>query len=199
MNVELIASQVEAFFGGVDAMIVSFRQQTGITCPPSCSLCCEYTRIESTVLEFIPLARALWDNGTAEEVYRALTVDQSQCHFFTGAKPDSKTGGYCSIYPYRGLVCRVFGYSTRREENGMVTLNTCQRLREVFGDIIEQIPAGSLQHMRPLRDSLYRDFSRIAPHWAVVHPINTAVKRAIETVFENGYQPKPTTGLHRAA
>ena len=91
----------------------------------------------------------------------------------------------CSQYAYRALICRLFGFSARRNKYALKEVVMCQTIKteqpEQFAVAVTQIqeedrvPLVSYYYMqlREIDDQLAQEF----------FPINTAIKRAIETIL----------------
>jgi Fe-S-cluster containining protein len=161
--------KVEEFFRTVDAQIDFFKTTTKIDCIPGCGHCCENPRVCATVLEFFPLARFIYREKREEEVWEKLSKNSEVCIFF------QKQGqGCCSVYPYRGLICRLFGFSLRKEKTGKISPLTCRMLQEKFSPTVE------LQ-LLPIMSECAYNFLDIDPALATIqHPINTAIARAMQ-------------------
>jgi len=65
--------------------------------------------------------------GKAEEWYEKLKLSESSiCLIFN---PTQSGAGLCSEYAFRGLICRLFGYSARTNKYGMHELVTCSIIK----------------------------------------------------------------------
>lgn len=160
-----------------------FQGWSGLICKTACGKCCNKADIEATVLEFLPFAHYLYGLNQCAEWLALLAVRESAiCVLFEPARAGS---GYCTEYAYRGLICRLFGFSARTNKYAQREFISCQTIKTeqsgTYTVALEKIVQGEFvpvmnhYYMRLLaidRD-LARDF----------YPINEAIKRAIETVL----------------
>ena len=95
--------------------------------------------------------------------------------------------GLCSQYPYRGLICRLFGFAARRNKFGKRELVTCTVIKtqqegsyvsaeSALGDEGQQVPVFTdyYERLRNLDPNLGGDLM----------PINQAIRRALDVVAQ---------------
>jgi uncharacterized protein len=183
MSMEEKVNAVEAVFQKLDQAIARFQAGSTLYCPAGCGKCCFKPDIEATILEFLPFALHVYRAGKAEEWHEKLSADTSSICLILN--PQQGGTGLCSVYAYRGLICRLFGYSARTNKYGRRELVTCQVIKteqedaylraskEVDAD--GEIPVMNEYYMQlfGIDADLTREF----------FPINTALKKAIETVM----------------
>ena len=175
--------EVEAVFAHLDLEMKSFQQWSSLGCKSGGGKCCFKADIEATVLEFLPFAHHLFEQNFAYDWLEKLKVNTGPtCAILEPTKPGA---GLCSEYPYRGVICRLFGFSARTDKYGKRELVTCQVIKteqsEVYQKTVDAIgvdasvPVMNQYYMRlhAIDGDLARDF----------YPINEAIKRAIETVL----------------
>lgn len=176
---------VEEVFMKLDEAVASFQSSTTLHCKFGCGKCCFKPDIEATVLEFLPFAFHLYKNGMAEQWLERLTQTESSICLILN--PTQAGAGLCTEYPYRGLICRLFGYSARTNKYGKKELVTCQIIKTEQTDsynkaetLIEAdelaVPVMNQYYMQlhGIDFELTRDF----------YPINLAIRKAIETVLQ---------------
>ncbi len=174
---------VEKLFGELDEEITKFQSRSSLHCKAGCGKCCFKPDIEATILEFLPFALAQYRQGKAEEWLGKLgTADSTICAILN---PLQAAAGLCSQYAYRGLICRLFGYSARTNKYGKNELITCQIIKTEQSEAYqlaekrieegESVPVMSHYYIQlhSIDADLARDF----------FPVNEAIKRAIETVL----------------
>jgi len=124
-------SELIDLYREMDEMIEAFIDDTGIVCPPSCGTCCTVPagNLEASVFEVMPLALDLWDRGRAEAVLDMLggIADDRCCIFYHPEIPEGEQG-HCSIYKFRPLVCRLFGYWSRFDKYGRIQNCICPKI-----------------------------------------------------------------------
>lgn len=198
-DIVTLALRVESFYGKLDKKITDFRRKYGIHCIGECSRCCEYPRIKASPLEFIPLAKQLWDMDRAVDIYRAITPDQTICIFNRG-EIINLSSGPCGIYEYRGLICRLFGYVSYQNKNNSASFFTCRTIYSTQKEKIMALSQDTLYQELPFYPDIVKQFNEINPSHAMQKTaINTAIKKAIEVVYEKGYRPVSRFTLRKCA
>ncbi|HEY9049843.1 MAG TPA: YkgJ family cysteine cluster protein [Ohtaekwangia sp.] len=174
---------VEEVFEKLDQEIASFQSWSNLHCAWGCGKCCYKADIEATILEFLPFAHYLYQQGLADDWFERLRKDDSSLCLILN--PTQAGAGLCSEYKHRGLICRLFGYSARTNKYGRSELVTCQIIKteqaENYQRTAERIEAGEslpvMSHyymqLHAIDFELARDF----------FPINEAIKRAIEVIL----------------
>ena len=106
------SAEVLEIFDESDTMALDLATAGSLHCPPGCGACCLSPTIEVLPLEFLPLTEELVRRG--ELLSTLAQVEQlgqmEHLCFWYRSKADPLHGGHCSIYPWRPLVCRCFGY-----------------------------------------------------------------------------------------
>jgi Fe-S-cluster containining protein len=184
MELEEKVRAVEKVLTDLDTEIASFQAWSGLHCKWGCGKCCFKADIEASVLEFLPFAHYLYKNDQAFEwLEKIKTTDNPELCVILN--PLSDSAGMCSEYPYRGLICRLFGYSARTNKYGKKELVTCQIIKS------EQSAQFELAKERiesegdvPLMSNYYMQLHAIDFTLAQQFlPINEAIKRAIDTIL----------------
>jgi hypothetical protein len=142
--------------------------------------------------------------AAVEELFRKLDLEintlqtETKLHCNSGCgkcctKLD-KVNGSCSNYPYRGLICRLFGYAATKDKYGQLRLATCKIIKteqvknfENASNLIQNgLPV-------PIFTDYYMNLSQIDYHLGnIILPINKALKYAIEEVLQYyAYRPLP--------
>lgn len=176
MQLEKKVRAVEKLFREVDVKIVSMQKKTGLACRVGCGECCLNAGVEATVLEFLPAAFSLRKAGRCDP-YRELLSgrEDTVCVFYS---PFAK-GGMCSEYDERGLICRLFGFSTRTGSMGERNIVAC---RYIKADQSVEKPERALKWMPEMRAACMKLYG-IDPYLAVrYYPVNTAILKAIDLV-----------------
>jgi uncharacterized protein len=175
---------VEEVFKALDENISRFQSWSTLHCKMGCGKCCFKSDIEATVLEFLPFAHYLYLNDLAFKWLDDLKTHSSPVCMILN--PTQAGVGLCSQYPYRGLICRLFGYSARTNKYGVKELVTCQLIKS------EQSAAYAQAQQRiennaediPVMNQYYMQLHAIDQDLAYnFYPINEAIKRAIEAVL----------------
>lgn len=175
--------EVEEVFKLLDADIASFQSRTSLHCAWGCGKCCFKPDIEATALEFLPFAHHLYTLGVAYEWYEKLR-DTNPAHCLI-LNPTQAGAGLCSQYQYRGLICRLFGYSARTNKYGGRELVTCQIIKSEQKENYEAAEAGIANgEAVPVMNQYYMRLHAIDPVLAKeFFPVNEAIRRAIEVIL----------------
>ena len=122
---------VERLFERLDGEISQFQQVSGLHCYSGCGKCCNKADIDASPLEFLPLAFHWFMNHEAEQKLEDLNREQSPiCHIYSPLSIENLYSGSCSKYPFRGLICRLFGYGASKDKLGQLRLVTCKLIKE---------------------------------------------------------------------
>ena len=195
MSIEIKVAAVEELFRKLDLEINTLQTETKLHCNVGCGKCCTKLDIEASPLEFLPLAFHIFLNGDAEKVLAELEIKTSTiCHIYNPLTLLDKVNGSCSNYPYRGLICRLFGYAATKDKYGQLRLATCKIIKteqvknfENASNLIQNgLPV-------PIFTDYYMNLSQIDYHLGnIILPINKALKYAIEEVLQYyAYRPLP--------
>jgi uncharacterized protein len=184
MTLEEKVLAVEEVFVELDQEISRFQQWSSLQCKWGCGKCCFKPDIEATVLEFLPFAHHLYIHNQADDWYERIKTSRDPICMILN--PTQSGAGLCTEYQYRGLICRLFGFSARTNKYGMKELVTCEVIKTEQEDayqesarkISEENASVPLMHnyylkLHSIDPGLTRDFL----------PINQAIRQAIETVL----------------
>lgn len=184
-HLKALAALVSRIHQQADAATSRFALDSGFACPPGCGACCLSPNVEASALDMLPAALALFEQGvTRAQVAEGLS-GRTDCHFFQRTTPDGHKGR-CGLYPHRGLVCRLFGFSQRRNKQGEAQLVVCRVMRDHIAPTQVQqaergVSQGTLQ--APQLSALYAELRDLDPAHAEVEPhINQALLKAMERV-----------------
>ncbi len=175
---------VQRVYLKLDREIAKFQADSGMHCLSGCGECCKKPDIEATPLEFLPLALHLFDMGKAMDFLLELKENKSStCHVFRPYV--TNFGGLCSQYPYRGLICRLFGFTARRDKEGKPELVTCKLIKthqeNEYNQAIENIKNGK---KIPIMSDFYSRLTSIDPSLSQFYPINQAMEKSVEIVLQ---------------
>jgi len=182
--------QVRHLLWKVDHDCAVFKLQSGLYCPDGCGHCCVKSDIEATILEFLPLGQKLSQSG--ESTYWLEKLEQldlnGPCVFFRPTE-DSAATGHCLVYRNRGLICRLFGFSVRKNKYGLRELLTCKIIKtgqsaryHIVSTEIQQWP------FVPSMGQFYQQLRGIDPELGShLYPINQAIKFALELLSLHRY------------
>jgi uncharacterized protein len=181
--------KVEEIFRDIDAKIARFNPVTGLKCPEGCVQCCLNHETEASVLEFLPLAFHLVSTNQFQEVIEKIENEPPDCVNLTSSSfPSSKPG--CRFYPFRGLICRLFGSAVVPESKSKkYRLYACRTLKENYSATWNEIQIKiNLQPEIPKVSDFYYGLHAIDPTLAGdYYPINQSIYKAISIVLPYFY------------
>lgn len=194
MSIVRKVKAVDRLFAQLQDEQIEFQKKTGLGCLPGCGKCCHKADIHATVLEFLPLAMHYFMNDSALEMLQKLREEKSSvCHLLS-LYVQGQGGGLCGNYSYRGLICRIFGFSAMKNKNSLLNIVTCIEIKQNMPKQYEDAEKNINNGLKiPLTSNYYRKLSTIDPILGEkTYPINEAVARAIEEVLHYyAYRPKP--------
>jgi len=172
--------KVEKIFKKLNKETTKFSSKSNLKCLQNCNLCCMKKGLEANVLEFLPLAYYLVKNNIHESALNLLDTEPEYCINLG----ENRDGGACKLYEYRGLICRLFGFSGIRDKNGKLVIYTCSLIKgtqpDEFRLASENINSG--MHI-PVSANFYSQFYYIDSQMASdYNPINVSIRKAIEKV-----------------
>jgi uncharacterized protein len=185
MNLEEKSSAVIQVLRELDDEIKRFQSWSSIGCKFGCGKCCFKPDIEATPLEFLPFAVYLCENEKADE-WLARMDAQDENPICAILNPTQAGAGLCSEYPYRGLICRLFGFSARTNKYEEKELVTCSIIKtEQQANYLEVESKIKTGEPVPLMADYYLKLHYIDPTLANdFMPINRAIKRALELALQ---------------
>ena len=177
---------VRGVFDELQVETDSFTSQSKVTCISGCGLCCTNPKVSASVLEFLPLAFDLYFKGLAEEYLEILssTTDDSYCIILKKLSI-SADAGHCSDYKNRGLICRLFASSARRNRSGEKELLICKKIKEEKKEAYDTAAVAINSEMDvPLSADYYTRLYNIDFFLTQEQlPINQAIRKSIEEVL----------------
>ncbi len=185
-------NEILQLYENLKRSIEEFQQTSKLRCASGCGRCCENPDIFITVLEVLPLACELWQNQTALKVLVELEniSGQQPCVFYQ-ANPLKSGNGFCRVYSWRPLLCRLFGYSAKKDKYGQAQLVTCPTIKSLCSKEYAQAQINLSQgHLTaPFMQDYAMQLLNIDPYLGKEQfPINQAIKLAIEKVGFLGAQ-----------
>ncbi len=182
---------VSEVFNELDVEVNSYLSESKLTCFAGCGKCCANPKVNASVMEFLPLSFDLYEKGIAEEILEILSDKKTQEGFCIMYKSTSENNesGYCSNYIKRGLICRLFGNSARKNKYGQKEILTCKKIKQgkneeylMVSEAINhgmKIPSGT--------DAYYQLKNLDTQLTEEQYPINLAIKKSLEAVLRDAY------------
>jgi len=190
MDLEQKSQEVRKVFEELDLEIKSFQDASKLTCISGCGYCCSNPKVSASVLEFLPLAFDLYDKGKAEVALILLdqTNEEGACIIYKSLSEDGHSG-FCSDYQNRGMICRLFGSSARKNKDGVKEIITCKKIKtgkkELYDTAVDEIKS---EMPIPSSTDAYRKINNIDFRLTEQQlPINKAIRKALESVITFKY------------
>ena len=186
MRYRKYAAQVQRVFRRLDRQIAAFQKAAQLRCSPGCGECCRSPEVEATVLEMLPAGLRLWQTGRLQEWLDRLSQKEMPevCIFFI-EHPAAPAAGHCSVYPWRPLSCRLFGFSAMVDREGCSELVSCRLIKQdraqVAAVAAEAVRRGAVAV--PLMREYAMGMYRLDPSLgSTLQPINLALRQALERI-----------------
>ncbi len=176
---------LQKLYNNIDKDITRFQLKYKLKCLKGCGACCKSPKVETTILEVIPLAIELYKknktNYCLEKAYQSRL--KGPCIFY---KPDPSCPdkGRCTIYKLRPLICRLFGFSAIKDKYQKNILVSCVYIKKEYAKIYtklqEDINKGAFV---PVKKDFASKLLCIDLSLGVAYyPINQAIAKAIEKI-----------------
>jgi len=125
-----LLSQLMALYADIDRAVAAFQLKSGLRCPAGCGRCCPTADVQVTVLEMLPMAHAMFCDGTAAQWLERLSgASGSGVCILYAVQPADDAAGHCGYYPWRPGLCRLFGFAAVRGRTGSRSLSVCRHNR----------------------------------------------------------------------
>lgn len=188
------AKKVEKVYADLDKQIAMFQANTGLHCAHTCNMCCMKKDLETSVLEFLPLAIHLYENNLHEQFLDELAKGHDFCVCLSQLKINGQLTG-CTQYKHRGLICRLFGFSGLIGKTGEKKIYTCKVIKTEQAD---QYVLATNRINQKLKIPMASDFQirmdQIDPNMANdVNFINVSIEKALNKVaYYYSHKPRRT-------
>lgn len=186
MNLFEKSKAVEEIFQELEQESKQFHAEAGMGCLSGCGFCCANPEVPASPLEFLPLAFDLYEKGLADEIANQLVSqeDPGICVVYR-SNPADVTKGFCGNYAKRGLICRLFGASARKNnKTGLKELITCKILKAEKKGAFEHTSKRINSDMEiPLAPAYYTRIKDIDEALTNQYPVNQAILMALELVL----------------
>jgi len=171
----------------LDASIMHFKRAAGLDCAAYCRECCgtPAENVEASIFEVLPLSIYLWQKGEAEYWLQKIRQSdaQSPCVLYN-PDPSLQPESGCSVYMWRPLVCRLFGFSAMLNKHGKPVVMLCKYMKRLDPGLERRIQSMIDRGLNiPINSYYAQKISLINPSLGQIrYPINEALRRALEIV-----------------
>ncbi len=195
------AKKVEKVFSELDKQIAAFQNKSGLHCAATCNQCCMKEDLETSVLEFLPLAVYLYENNLHEQFLDELAKGHDYCVCLSQLKVEGKVTG-CTQYQHRGLICRLFGFSGLTGKTGEKKIYTCKVIKTWQKEEYESALARINTKLKiPMASDFQMKMDQIDPTMANdFNRINISIEKAISKVaYYYSNRPSRPKGFPKAS
>ncbi len=100
-----------------------FQESFNVHCPEGCGTCCEHFVPELTEAEASLIAAYILLIKEDERLLERLLKHDGEapCPLY-----DANSPYHCTVYPARGLICRLFGACPSEDKNGLAVFRKCK-------------------------------------------------------------------------
>lgn len=185
MNIREITFNLLNIYQEMSLTFGQFQASLKLPCLTGCGRCCLNPEIEASVLEMLPFALKIYDEGKLEEwLEQTENRNQSWCLLFKG---DVTSGlGQCGHYGERPAVCRMFGVAGLKDKNQNSKLSICKFIREANPEKIKTIEEQNSTQEIPMLSQWYSRISSLGdPSMQERIPINQAIEEALKKIAFN--------------
>lgn len=174
-----VIDAVEALYLDIDRDTAAFSALAGVACTDGCGRCCRGVSIDASVLELLPMARALFRSGLIDAWAADIDAAPAPGPCVVFARDAAVEGnGRCRLYGWRPLVCRLFGFAGRRNKAGRPEYRPCR-------EMADRDAAGAKAALPDDAIPVFADHYRRA--WAIdetlgrtIMPVNRALRQAVQ-------------------
>lgn len=188
MNIREFVFNLQKVYEEMAQTFSDYQKSTGLNCLASCGRCCQNPDIEASVLEMLPLALKIYDEGKIEEWFHKLETSEQE--FCLLQVPHGAPGqGYCTSYQERPSICRMFGVAGTLDKHREITLSICRPIKEAQPELVLQ-RISEKNPDTPLISLWSSKLATLDPELIQKKlPINLAIKGALEKIsFYAQYQ-----------
>ena len=178
-------SKLFRIYRELDKQTESFQKASGLKCKAGCGHCCENPDVETTAFEMMPAAMDLWQKNLGEIWLDKIEkfASPGRCVFYE-PHPSACGQGRCTIYPLRPLICRLFGFSAKKNKTGDPVLVTCGIIKkeqpQEYARTVQRIAKGL---KIPVMPDYTAQVTALDPGINTKPlPINMALKTALELI-----------------
>jgi Fe-S-cluster containining protein len=182
------AALIMEIYREMDALSSRFQNATGLRCLPACGNCCDSEEVEATIVEVIPLGWQILLSGEEERYLSAIEesekIGNQRCVIYDPAR-SREAGGCCSLYEFRPLVCRLFGFAARRNKKGELEFAACRWIKDATPEAVTRARVGVGSDLPvPVYQDAFMRVASVNPALGFRRlPINRAIKEALGYLY----------------
>lgn len=172
----------------LDKTIARFQAATGIYCPDGCGICCMEWWVEASIIEMLPLALEIYARRREENVLMSIQEKEKHQDFRCALilpEPPKDGKGSCGYYEFRPLLCRLFGFASRKNKFNEPEFSPCRIIKSTDPDGVRRAEIAVSEGMKvPVYQEAFMRIASINPGMGYrILPINQALKGALEHLY----------------
>lgn len=183
-----VSSELIRIYHDLDRKTAGLQLATGLSCPSECGACCKNPKVEATVLEALPVAEEIYRRREQDAVLCAINKTENRgdlvCVLYR-PDPGIPGNGRCRYYEFRPLLCRLFGFASRRNKFGDIELCTCKIIKERNPEAVRRAEMMISEGFDvPVYQETYMRISSVDPSKGYRRlPINLTLKEALQCLY----------------
>jgi Fe-S-cluster containining protein len=185
-ELQTTSQKMQMLLNEISAEAEAFGVAAGLKCPAGCGHCCDNPNIEASVLEMLPMATALIESRESEAVLKQLAQKVAESsNICIAFRAQNGKQGRCARYEHRPSICRLFGYSARRNRMGQREMVACRIHKESSAPTVHlaQELLNDSRTEAPLYGAWATKLCELDPHLGYrLMPLNQALEIALEKV-----------------
>ena len=183
MNIREFCENLQNIYDEMWRTFSEYQKASGLNCLEGCGKCCNNPEVEASVMEMLPLALRMHDEGKLEYwIDRLESSEQAHCLMYQPHSPDGSLG-QCGVYKERPSLCRMFGVSGYYNKHREVTLSVCKLIKDKYPELLAQREKEVSEEKTPMLITWSYRLAQLDP--ALIQdrlPINQAFKKALEKI-----------------
>jgi Fe-S-cluster containining protein len=183
MNIREFCENLQNIYDEMWRTFSEYQKASGLHCLEGCGKCCNNPEVEASVMEMLPLALRMHDEGKLEYWIDQLEMtEQEHCLMYRPHSPDGSKG-QCGVYNERPSLCRMFGVSGFYNKHREVTLSVCKLIKDKYPELLTQREKEVSEEKTPMLITWSYRLAQLDP--ALIQdrlPINQAFKKALEKI-----------------
>ena len=176
-----LAKKIDALYVEMSQKSTNFKDNWKVQCVVGCGKCCKNPNVYSSPLEMLPLSIHLVETKSETEIDELLVKLQSSpsCVFYLDLGGNK---GKCTIYQYRGVVCRLFGW-TYFSGKKVEEVSLCGEIKKEFPETIKIASNPLAIQEAPKMEYYNQQIIELDPNLGDKYPINLALKVMLEKLL----------------
>lgn len=174
MDYKILSQAVSSLYLEMSNESEAFSKQTGVGCVKTCGgVCCQNPDVMASPIEMLPLAIKIMEDKKENIYLGKLDSMNVTCTLLSQTQ---SSGGLCSVYEDRPVICRLFGFSKNKDKMGKNRISICKLIsaENKVNLTLEEIDSA------PSIVNWAENVRSLCPELSDLMPINAALKMILE-------------------